>query len=161
MTTPFAGASIRPAPAEFLAVVDALYRFGAGQDCADRPLFESAFAADAVVDFTGPAGRFGAVLPVFRGRPAIADMIMATTAPLRTTHTVTNPRVTVDGDQATLWALVEAQHVPRADDSRHFLLKNSYTVDLIRAEPDWLITRMIIDTVWSSGDPAVLFGPPA
>ncbi|MHB1169453.1 MAG: nuclear transport factor 2 family protein [Longimicrobiales bacterium] len=115
--------------ADIHAVVDALYRFAAGQDLRVRELFESAFSLGAVVDFTQPAACFGISLPAFTGRQAVVDTIMDTTAALVTTHSVTNPRVSVEGDQAHMMALVEAQHVLREDPSRYLLLKNFYTVD--------------------------------
>jgi ketosteroid isomerase-like protein len=138
-------------------IVDALYRFAAGQDRRLPELFESAFAADAVVDFTQPAARFGVVLPAFVGRKPIADTILGTTAALITTHTVTNPRVSVAGDRAYMTALVEAQHVLRRDPSRYLLLKNHYTVSLSRSGPTWLIDHMLIENAWHSGEPEVLF----
>ena len=140
------------------AIVDALYRFGAGQDLHDPALFESAFSPDATLDFTAPARRLGVTLPVFAGRRAIADAILSTTRELDTTHTVTNPRVTsYDGDRAGLLALVEAQHLPRGDHARHLLLKNVYRVELSRPDGCWVIDRMRIDTVWGTGDASVLF----
>ena len=42
-----------------LEIVDALYRFGLGQDLQDRELFASAFAADAELDFRPAAARSG------------------------------------------------------------------------------------------------------
>jgi hypothetical protein len=140
-------------------VVDALYRFGAGQDLRDRELFLSAFASGAVLDFTQPASRFGAAVPVMHGRGAI-EAILTTLEPLLTTHTVTNPRVALDGDRARLWALVEAQHVLRAQPHRHLLLENTYDVDLVRRDGGWVISAMTIRTVWSDGDGSVLFGEP-
>lgn len=139
-------------------VVDALYRFGAGQDLKDAELFLSAFAPDAVLDFTQPAARFGADIPVMPDRDTIAG-ILAMLAPLDTTHTVTNPRVVLDGDRATLFALVEAQHVTMAEPRRHLLLKNVYDVELARDADRWVIRSMAIRNVWFDGDPAVLFGP--
>ncbi len=98
---------IQIAPSDRVAIVDALYRFGAGQDLHDRSLFESAFSPDATVDFTGRAQRLGVTIPVFEGRQAIADTILLTTSGLDTTHTVTSPRVTAyDEKHATLFALV-------------------------------------------------------
>jgi SnoaL-like domain len=145
-------------PAERDAIVDALYRFAAGQDLRDRPLFESAFSDQATLDFTGPARCLGASIPVFEGLKTIADSIFSSIAHLDTTHSVTNPRVTTyDGRRATLFALVEAQHLPRADHDRHLLLKNIYTVDLSRLDLLWVINHMRIDNVWRSGDPSVLF----
>lgn len=142
-------------------VVDALYRFAAGQDRKDTALFLSAFTPDATLDFTQPARRFGREVPVM-DHDAIAG-IPDTLAPLATTHTVTNPRVTLDGDRATLTALVEAQHVVAAAPERHLLLKNDYDVDLVRDDSahrdgPWRVARMVIRTVWHDGDPAVLFG---
>jgi hypothetical protein len=146
-------------PAQRDAIVDALYRFGAGQDLRDRALFESAFGADAVLDFIEPAKRVGgADIGVFTGRMAIADTVLANIAALDTTHTVTNPRITAyDGEHASLIALVEAQHLPRGDHGRHLLLKNFYELRLSRQGKRWVIDHMRIDNVWSSGDPAVLF----
>jgi hypothetical protein len=137
-------------------IVDALYRFAAGQDLRDSELFLSAFAPDAQLDFTNPARRFGAEIPVMPDRDAIAG-ILATLAPLDTTHTVTNCRVVIDGDRAHLLALVEAQHVTRTTALRHLLLKNVYDVDLIRDQDRWVIRRMGIRNVWFDGDPTVLF----
>jgi len=138
-------------------VIDALYRFAAGQDLGDKELFRSAWAAEAELDFVQPARRLGVELPPFRGRDRITEAILGSVAALTTTHTVTNPRVTVDGDKATLFALVEAQHLPEADHTRHLLLKNFYWCDLSREGGAWRIHRMRIENVWLTGDPEVLF----
>ena len=137
--------------------LDALLRFGAGQDLRDESLFRSAFAEDAVLDFSQPAEQFGAVITPMKGIDEIAR-ILTTLAPLHTTHTVTNPRIEIEGDQARLFALVEAQHVQRDDPTRHLLLKNVYWVDLSSAGSRWVIDVMTIHNVWHDGDPVVLFG---
>jgi hypothetical protein len=86
-------------------IVDALYRFGAGQDLRDRLLFDSAFSVEARLDFTGPAKRLGATLPLLVGRKSIGDTIFSTLANLDTTHTVTNPRVTTaSGRRCSRWS---------------------------------------------------------
>lgn len=150
-----------PGADDQLAIVDALYRFGAGQDLRDRALFESAFTENATLDFTGPAWRLGASIPVFEGRHAIAETIFAAIGGLDTTHTVTNPRVTTcDGEHATLFALVEAQHLPRGEHARRLLLKHIYTVELSRRGTQWQIGHMQIDMVWFDGDPTGLFPVP-
>ncbi len=146
-------------PAQHLAIVDALYRFGAGQDMRDRALFESAFVPDAMLDFIQPARDVGGVeVPLLLGRKAIADTVFANIGELDTTHTVSNPRITAyDGRHAALWALVEAQHLPRGDHGRHLLLKNIYEVRLSEAQGLWRIEHLHIRNVWWNGDPAVLF----
>jgi len=75
-----------------------------------------------------------------------------------TTHQVTNPRITIDGDTARLTALVEAQHLLVADPTTRALLKNPYDVDLIRYGDRWVIRRLRIDNTWYTGEPTAIFG---
>lgn len=145
-------------PAFRAAIEDVLYRFGAGQDLKDRALFESAFALQSELDFTQPAAQLGIEIPVFHGREAIANQVLGATAALDTSHTITNSRITqFDGQAASLFALVEAQHLPRGDHSRHLLLKNFYFLDLTIEDGLWVAKRMRIQNIWRSGDPTVLF----
>ncbi|WP_084962010.1 nuclear transport factor 2 family protein [Thermoactinospora rubra] len=139
-------------------IVDALYRFGLGQDLKDKDLLASAFAADAELDFRPAAARWGGRPPVMSGRDTIATTILALfSGRVDTTHQVTNPRVVVDGDSARLTALVEAQHLFTADHGTFALLKNLYDVDLVRDGRRWTIHRMRIDNVWYTGDPTAVF----
>lgn len=142
--------------ADRLAVVDALYRFAAGIDLRDKSLLSSSLAKDAVSDFRPAAAKAGFDYPVIEGRDLIVAALTASLATLDTTHSVTNPRVTIDGDRARLDALVEAQHVPRDDHTRCYLMKNRYDVELARKGEVWVITRSTVENVWRSGDPAVL-----
>ncbi|MGF6573919.1 septum formation inhibitor-activating ATPase MinD [Paraburkholderia sp. GAS333] len=142
--------------ADKLAVVDALYRFTAGIDLRDESLLSSSLAENAISDFRPAAAKAGFDYPVIEGRDVIVAALTTSLATLDTTHSVTNPRVTIDGDQAHLDALVEAQHVPRNDHTRHYLMKNRYDVELAREGDIWVITRNTVDNVWRSGDPAVL-----
>jgi SnoaL-like protein len=148
---------------DWMEIVDALYRFGLGQDLADRDLFASAFVESAELDFRPAASRWGADVPVMTGRDAIVDTILAMFAGrVDTTHVVTNPRVRIDGDRASLTAIVEAQHLLTADHAVHALLKNRYDVDLVRdrerERERWVVLRMVIENVWYTGDPAAIFG---
>jgi hypothetical protein len=149
-------------PEDYIAIADALHRFGAGQDLRDRSLLESAFSAEATLDFTAVAARLGVTIPAFQGRQAIADAILTTIARLDTTHSIANVRITTfNGARADVTALIEAQHLPRGNHSRHLLLKNALTVELVREDGRWVIDRMKFDNVWRTGDPSVLFPAPA
>ncbi|MDX1725713.1 MAG: nuclear transport factor 2 family protein [Pseudomonas sp.] len=144
--------------ADKLAVVETLYRFAAGIDLRDRDLLASAFADDAISDFRPAAAKAGFEYPVLEGREIIVAALSDALSLIDTTHSVNNPRVSVDGDKAHLEALVEAQHVPQNDHSRHYLMKNRYDVELMRKGEVWLIQRVTIDNVWRTGDPGVLSG---
>lgn len=141
-----------------MAVVDALYRFAAGIDLRDKSLLSSSLAENAISDFRPAAAKAGFDYPVIEGRDVIVAALTGSLATLDTTHSVTNARVTIDGDTARLDALVEAQHVPRDDPKRHYLMKNRYDVELARAGDAWVITRNTVDNIWRTGDLAVLSG---
>ena len=146
------------AAADKFAVIDTLHRFAAGIDLRDWALLASAFTSNAVSDFRPAAAKAGFEYPVLEGRDIIVSALSGALSQLDTTHSVSNPRVTLNGDMARLDALVEAQHVPQSDPSRHYLMKNRYDVELVREGGVWLIQRVTVDNVWRSGDPAVLAG---
>jgi SnoaL-like domain len=140
-------------------IVDALYRFGLGQDLKDKELFASAFAEDAELDFRPAAAKWGAHPPVMVGRKTIVTTILAMfTGRVDATHEVANPRIAIEGDTARLTALVEAQHLLSDDHSSHALLKNLYDVELVRDGQRWVIRRMRIENAWYTGDPTAIFG---
>lgn len=144
-------------PVELLDAVDAVYRFAVGQDLGERELYESAFAANAVLDFREPAARFGAEVPLMDGRAAIMEHAFPATAGLITTHTVANPRLAQTEAGGELYALVEAQHVDPDAPERRILLKNHYYVTVLAQEPGARIARLTIVNAWWAGDPSVLF----
>ncbi|WP_413730393.1 nuclear transport factor 2 family protein [Sodalis sp. RH22] len=109
-------------------------------------------------DFRPAAAKAGFEYPVLEGRDTIVTALSNALSQLDTTHSVSNPRVCINGDKAHLEALVEAQHVARNDNSRHYLMKNRYNVELVRRDQVWLIQRNTVDNVWRTGDPTVLAG---
>ncbi|SDG41317.1 MULTISPECIES: nuclear transport factor 2 family protein [unclassified Duganella] len=148
--------SLTNAAADKLAVIDALYRFAAGIDLRDKSLLSSALAENAVSDFRPAAAKAGFEYPVIEGKDNIVAALTSSLAKLDTTHSVTNPRVTIDGDTARLDALVEAQHVSQDDHTRNYLMKNRYDVELARKGDGWVITRNTVDNVWRTGDISAL-----
>ncbi|WP_199550928.1 nuclear transport factor 2 family protein [Streptomyces sp. N35] len=141
-------------------ILDALYRFGLGQDLKDKDLFASAFAEDAELDFRPAAAKWGGAPPVMAGRDTIVTTILGLfTGRVDTTHQITNPRIAIDGATARLTALVEAQHLLTADHSTYALLKNPYDVELERAQDGrWAIRRLVIHNTWFQGEPTAIFG---
>lgn len=142
--------------ADKLAVVEALHRFAAGIDLRDKELLSSSLAENAVSDFRPAAAKAGFEYPVIEGRDFIVAALLTSLSTLDTTHSVSNPRVTINGDTARMDVLVEAQHVPRSDPSRQYLMKNRYDVELARSGDVWVLTRNTVDNVWRMGDLTVL-----
>lgn len=139
-------------------VIDALHRFAIGLDTKDRTLLESAFISDAIADFTPAATKVGMEFPVLTGREVIVSALSQFLANYTTSHTVGNARAQIKGDTANLYALIEAQHVPLSDQSKHFLFKNQYTIELVRDGDLWLIKHLHIENLWIDGDLKVITG---
>jgi len=142
--------------ADRLAVMDALYRYAAGIDLRQREVLASSLASDATIDFRAAAAKAGFEYPVLEGRDTIVSALSGSLKSLDTTHTVSNPRIVLNGDRAHLEALVEAQHLPADDHSRHYMMKNRYDVELVRDGDVWVMHRLLIDNVWRDGDLTVL-----
>jgi hypothetical protein len=137
---------------------NALIRFANGMDTDNLELIGSAFSDDAVADFGPAAGKIGIQFPVLEGRTNIQQGLGGFAAGLDTSHSVSNEAVKIDGDEATMYALVEAQHLPKGAHDRFMLMKNRYDVRLARSVSGWEITRMTIDNIWSEGDVTVITG---
>lgn len=138
-------------------IADTLYRYAAGLDHADAGLLGSAFTDDIMLDFTPAGSKVGMPFPVLTSKEAVVQALLAAIGPLDTSHTVSNPRTTVDGDTATLDAQVMAQHYPpgqgsRADVTAHALFMNRCKADLVRDGATWRMRRLVIDNVWFEGD---------
>ena len=141
-----------------LEIADALYRFGAGVDFNSEELLISALTPNAILDLTPGNRLWGLDFPLLQGRDTVIQALRSSVGVLDTTHCLTNPRTEINGDTAKLYAIVEAQHLPPNDHSRHCLMKNQYDVSLIRDGDRWLITHMLVDGVWFTGEPKVLMG---
>jgi ketosteroid isomerase-like protein len=141
-----------------LDVIDTLYRFAAGLDEKDAELFASVWAEDAVHDFSAGARALGMEFAPVVGRDAIVSTFIAALEPHTTSHFVTNPRVTVDGDTAKAYTLTQATHLTRPDHDKRITAINHYEVDLERQDGRWVITRLVINNVWWTGDVSVLTG---
>lgn len=139
-------------------IEQALPRFAAGQDLKDPDLLGRAFSEDARLDFTQPAAELGAQAAVMQGRKQIVETITAATAPLTTSHTITNVRVIRLSDAgAEAHALIEAMHVDRKMPARRLLLKHSLKVTASRSGQQWQIGSLEFHNLWREGDPKVLF----
>ncbi len=154
---PFVHAAIASA-AEWLDVMDALYRCGAGVDHNDADMLATAFSEDATVDF-GPCGRaMGLAFPVLTGGAAIVGLLCGNAEKQTTSHVITNGRARIDRDTAVLRTLVDATHLPKSDHSRRCQMMNWYDVDLVRQADVWRMRRVVISNAWFTGDVQVLVG---
>ena len=91
----------------------------------------------------------------------VVGALTAAVGPLDTSHSITNIRIDITGDTATTRCYAQANHYlpgegPRPDRTRHALMMNRYTAEMVRVEENWRIRRLLIDCAWFDGDPQVL-----
>ena len=108
------------------AAVEAVLRFFEGLDDADASLVHSAFTPDATVDLS-PISNIGTPFSELSGRDTIVDRLLKSVGPLDSTHHLSNFRVNVIGDSATLTCYALAQHFrtsqgPLPEERRYFLM---------------------------------------
>jgi SnoaL-like domain len=143
------------------AVVDAVLRYTGALDRADAELMTSALTEDAVVDLTPATTRLGLEFPVLAPRATVVGALVGAVGPLDTSHSVTNARSDVRGDEATLTCYAQAQHFlpgtgPDPARTEHATMMNSYRAELVRDGSAWRIRHLSIDNLWFDGDPQIL-----
>jgi hypothetical protein len=141
-------------------VADALHRYAFGLDHNDADSLASALTEDCVLDFRRADNKLQLGFQLITGRQAILDSVLPLIGPLDTSHTVTNLRIEISGDSATLSAYVMSQHfMPREGSRRgaeNALLMNRYNCELVRDGQRWRFKGITIDNAWSQGDPEIL-----
>jgi hypothetical protein len=147
--------------ADRAAITDALYRYAAGLDLGDASLLESSLTEDGTVDLTAAVTKLGFEFPVLTPRAVVTDTLVAAVGPLDTSHSISNMRIDLAGDTATVRCYAQANHFlpgegPQPDRTRHALMMNRYTAEVVRDGAGWRIRHLAIDLAWFEGDPQVL-----
>jgi 3-phenylpropionate/cinnamic acid dioxygenase small subunit len=132
------------------AISDVQLRYATGLDMRDWATFRSCFADEIEVDFTS----------VFGGSPRKVSADRWTEAARRTVgglaatqHMITNHVITVDRDEATCVAYVQAQHyLPNDKGDSTQTMGGYYTNRLVRTPHDWRIRACKLTLTWTTGN---------
>ena len=136
------------------AVCASLYAFAQGIDTRDWKLLESQFTDPFSLDYSSHrAGSVGTMSPsawVARARRRFQTMTA-------TQHSMTNPRVDIDGDSARCRMYIEAWHVAEiAGGTEWCTIGGEYHNRLQRIDGRWLISHLELERRWTIGNPDVL-----
>lgn len=143
------------------AIIDAINRFVEALDDNDGPVLESSITEDMNMDLTD-LNKAGFDFKPFEGRQQVVSSLMSAVGTrLDTTHHVSNFRITVDGESATLTCYALAQHFrkgegPLAALQDHYLMGNRYRAALIRTGDGWRICKLVVTVSWTQGDFGVM-----
>ncbi|AGZ44150.1 nuclear transport factor 2 family protein [Actinoplanes friuliensis] len=145
------------------AITDTLHRYAAGLDLNDADLLSSSLTEDAVVDLGPAMRRIGYDFPPLAPRETVVTSLIGAVGPLDSSHSISNVRITLDGDRATVLAYAQAQHFKPGSGSdpavtRHALMMNRYTASVVRDGEQWRIQHLDIANAWFEGDPLMLLG---
>jgi len=145
------------------AITDTLHRYAAGLDLNDADLLASSLTEDAVVDLGPAMRRIGYDFPPLAPRNTVVTTLIGAVGPLDSSHSISNVRITLEGDSATVLAYAQAQHFKPGSGSdpavsRHALMMNRYTASMVRDGEQWRIRHLDIANAWFEGDVLMLLG---
>jgi hypothetical protein len=136
------------------AVCAVLYDFAQGIDTRDWELLTSVFTDPFEYDYTSHrAGSAGVLTPA----EWVAARRLRFGTMKATQHSMTNPRVVVEGDRARCRMYVEAFHLADVGGVDEWCtIGGEYHDDLIRTSRGWRISKLRLERRWTIGNPAVL-----
>ena len=141
--------------ADRAAISDVLDDYAHGIDTRDFDLVASLFTSDAHLDYTssgGPAANRDEVVEWLRASlPAVA----------MTQHLLTNRRIRIDGDTATVRTeLLNPLLFDGESGTELLLMGGRYDDQFVRVDDRWLIAHRVHVTTWTAGPLAAqLSGP--
>lgn len=134
---------------DFMAVCDLKYRYAAGIDTRDWDLYRSIFTDTVDIDFSSYNGRPPATMEADEWVAGVQPLFTGLAA---TQHSMTNPRVDIEGDRATLRMYMQAEHVLDHDDpGAWFTIGGFYTDRAVRTRAGWRLTAVKLTVFWRRG----------
>lgn len=136
-------------------IVETIYCYATGVDTKDWALYRSIFTDEVDVDFSSWD-------PSNPPRRVKADEWVATVKVLftglgATQHSMTNPRVRVEGDRATCIMYVQAAHFLQNDEGdAEFTIGGYYTNQLVRTPSGWRLSGVKLTVTWSRGNKHIM-----
>lgn len=138
--------------------VDVVYRYATSIDTRDWDLHRSIFTDEMESDFSSLGGGEGPQ-PTSMTADAWVDGLKALMPGFAATqHSMTNPRVAIDGDVATVQMYMQAEHLLVHDDGQpeFWSIGGYYTDDLVRSGETWKIRKVRLTVTWQRGDQAIM-----
>jgi 3-phenylpropionate/cinnamic acid dioxygenase small subunit len=139
---------------ERIDVAEVVYAYATGIDTRDWRLYRSIFTDEVEIDFSswdGNAARrlraddwVAGVQPLFHGLDA-------------TQHSMSNPRVAIDGESATCVMYMQAAHFLRNNEGdAEFTIGGYYTDQLVKTPAGWRLCGVKLTVLWSRGNKHIM-----
>jgi 3-phenylpropionate/cinnamic acid dioxygenase small subunit len=131
------------------AISDVLIRYATGVDTRDWPLLRSCFTDEIETDFATAVS----APPRIKADDWV-ELVRRTLSGIQATqHLITNHVITLDVDEATCVAYVQARHhLPNDTGSSDQVTYGYYTNRLVRTPDGWKIRTRKLTVIWNEGN---------
>lgn len=148
--------------ADKAAIERIVYSYATGIDSKDWALWRSIYADEVSVLFrpiqdSGFQGSRGDVQE-WTTMPAdewVSSCRVLFTGLRATQHTMSNPIIDIDGDEATCTMYMQATHF-LPDETEPYTIGGYYVDQLVRTDEGWRIRSVNLNVSWHTGDPGLL-----
>jgi 3-phenylpropionate/cinnamic acid dioxygenase small subunit len=133
-------------------IIETMYLYATGIDTKDWALYRTIFADEIKIDFGSHVGG----PPGWTHMSAdewTAQLIDVFAGMESTQHSMSNPRVEIDGDVARCVMYMQAEHYLKNDQGDDFFtIGGYYTNDLVRSGDGWKLTAVKLTVLWQRGN---------
>ena len=135
---------------ERIDVVEVVYAYATGVDTKDWALYRSIFTDEVEFDFSSWDGRPAARMRADEWVAGVRPLFMALDV---TQHSMTNPRVAIEGERATCVMYMQAAHfLQQAGGDPEFTIGGYYTDQLVRTTAGWKLAGVKLTVTWRRGN---------
>ena len=139
---------------ERIDVAEVVYSYATGVDSRDWALYRSIFADEVEIDFSSWDGRPGAVMKADDWVAGVRPLFMGLDA---TQHSMTNPRIAIDGERATCVMYLQAAHFLHHDGGDPELTIGGYYTDrLVKTAAGWKLCAVKLTVTWRRGNHRIM-----
>jgi hypothetical protein len=137
-------------------IQETVYKYATGIDTRDFELYRSIFTDEVEIDFSSYSPEMGGAMTM------PADAWVAGLKGLfpgldGTQHSMSNPRITIDGDKATCIVYMQAEHfLANSEGDNSHAIGGYYTDQLVRTEDGWKVCAVKLTILWQRGNKAVM-----
>ncbi len=126
-----------------MEITDVSTRYASGVDMKDRDLYRSCFTDEIVIDFSST----GLGEPMTMAADAWTDQALMMVGMYESTqHIISNFNISINGDEATSVAYVQAQHY---NPDSLMTIGGYYSNKLVRTPDGWRIKELQLNQTWT------------
>lgn len=136
-------------------ILETVYCYATGVDTKDWALYRSIFTDEVEIDFSSwdPNN----LARRLRADEWVAGVKVVFTGLDATQHSMTNPRVAIEGEHATCIMYMQAAHfLHNNEGDPEFTLGGYYTDRLVRTSSGWKLCAVKLTVTWSRGNKHIM-----